>query len=81
MNKLTDNLPSSSKDLEKFHLILFGRPRQCSKGRENKLGKKRDNTTFVQIVDSKRWVKIYELSVRRKMNADHMHKNDGFPEH
>ena len=32
------------------------------------------------MVDTKRSVKIYELSLGRKMNADYMHKSDEFPE-
>ena len=30
------------------------------------------------MVDTKRSVKIYELSLRRKMNADYMHRSDVF---
>ena len=32
------------------------------------------------MVATKRSVKIYELSLERKMNADYMHKSDDFPE-
>ena len=31
--------------------------------------------TFAWIVDTKGSVKIYELSLRRKMNASYKHKN------